>query len=93
MAQIGNIPEIVAVKNKLEELRHQGLLEQWALPGENLLTRVDAAIFFVSGRPGADIEQAWAPFRGNERFHVQPNSQRTLSDLDWQVQFDGPIGS
>jgi hypothetical protein len=93
MVQIGNVPEIVAVKLKLAELQTDGLVEEWTLPCENLLTRLDAAIFFVSARPGVDLEQIWERFRGDGGFVVQSNTKRTLSNLDWQLQFSEAAAS
>jgi hypothetical protein len=88
MIQIGNVPEILAIKQKLEHLQSAGLVREWAVPYENLLTRLDAAIFFLSARDNTSLESIWGAFRETPRFRFEQNSKRTLSGLDWQIQFD-----
>jgi hypothetical protein len=46
MAKIGNVPEIRNVKQQLENLKTKGLLKEWEIPYENILTRLTAAVFF-----------------------------------------------
>ncbi len=48
MAQIGNVPEINLVKEHLDKLKSAGFINEWELPYENLLTRLTAAIFFLT---------------------------------------------
>jgi len=38
MTQIGNVSEIISVKKTLEELKNDGLIENWELPYEEILT-------------------------------------------------------
>ena len=43
-----NVPEIQQIKNKLEELQDRATIANWELPYENILTRLDAATFFMT---------------------------------------------
>ena len=61
MVQIGNVPEIKAVKKHLEELKEKGLVSEWELPYENILTRLTAAIFFLTPKDDSKLEEIWNP--------------------------------
>ena len=87
MAQVGNVLEINEVKDKLETLKHQGLISAWELPYENILTRLTAAVFFVSADE-ANTEKAWEELAQFPRMHYQKNEDKTLSALPWRVEFN-----
>ena len=88
MAQIGNIPEIIQVKNRLNELKLDGLVKDWELPYENLLTRLTAAIFFLTPTQESEVDQIWKVFNENEMFHVRKNEEKKLSQLEWRLEFN-----
>lgn len=70
MAQIGNIPDIVAVKEILNGLHENGLVKEWILPHENLLTRLDAAIFFLTPEDETDLKVIWTALLRSTSFQV-----------------------
>jgi len=88
MVQIGNVPEIKAVKKHLEDLKDQGLLKEWELPYENLLTRLTAAIFFLTPTEDSHLEKIWQELEEHKMIHYRLNEERKLSDLEWRVEFN-----
>ncbi|MBN9384018.1 MAG: hypothetical protein J0H74_24920 [Chitinophagaceae bacterium] len=76
------------VKETLESLKSSGVIKGWELPYENLLTRVTAAIFFVtpadSEAAATEIENALSEY---ENFSYRLNTEKKLSDLAWRVTF------
>lgn len=87
MARIGNVPGILEVKNRLTELQERGLIDAWALPYENVLTRLDAAIFFLTPTREDALEEIWSELCRIPGLNYQQNVDKKLSDLSWQVQF------
>ncbi len=88
MNQIGNIPEIVNVKQELDKLKKQGLIESWELPYENLLTRLTAAIFFLNSSSEDKIEDVWKKLSEFPMFTYRENTEKKLSQLNWRVEFN-----
>jgi len=89
MIQIGNVPEINEVKAHLNDLKKRGLIDTWELPYENLLTRRDAAIFFLSPAAGADLEEIRQEVNRIAGARYAPNPDVQLSRLGWRLEFDG----
>lgn len=87
MAAIGNIPEIIEVKQQLEELKSKGLIRDWELPYENLLTRLSAAIFFVEPNADDEMKEAWAALEKIPAMRYRPNEEKKLSEMKWRVEF------
>lgn len=81
------VKEINEIKKQLEQLRANGLIENWELPYENLLTRLSAAIFFLT--PIAeDIEgKIWQELAKHEDFSFRLNQDKKLSGLMYRVTF------
>ena len=90
MAQIGNVPEIIQVKNHLEQLKNNGFIQEWELPYENLLTRVSAAIFFVTPLNEETASQIWEELKAYPNFSCRENTEKTLSQLKYRVTFEDP---
>lgn len=91
MAQIGNIPEILSVKRELEELTEKGRIQAWELPYENILTRLSAAIFFISPTQDSVLDEIWKALGNDETFHYRKNEEQALSKLAWRVEFNKGI--
>jgi hypothetical protein len=88
MVQIGNVPEIIEVKNMLTDLQGNGFVQEWELPYENLLTRRDAAIFFFSPTDVANLDQIWSALSTIPKFQYRENTERKLSNLAWRLEFN-----
>ncbi len=88
MVQIGNVPEIKAVKSHLEDLRERGLVKEWELPYENLLTRLTAAIFFFTPTDDSKLAEIWKELERHKMLHYRLNEERKLSPLEWRVEFN-----
>lgn len=88
MAQIGNVPEIKAVKTHFEELREKGLVEKWEVPYENILTRLSAAVFFMSPARGVEARDIFKELEVHKMLKYRLNEERRLSKLTWRVEFN-----
>ena len=76
MTQIGNIPEIKRVKAHLDNLKEQNLVREWELPYENLLTRLTAAIFFLTPEKGVDLTRIWKELEVHKMLRYQLNEDK-----------------
>ena len=90
MAQIGNVPEIIKVKNHLEQLKEKGLVKEWELPYENLLTRVSAAIFFLTPASEDKLTLITEELQSYPNFACRENTEKKLSQLSYRITFEDP---
>jgi len=83
------VKKIHEVKEHLEQLKASGLIEQWELPYENLLTRLTAAIFFLTPSKDhlEDHSAMWRELEKYEDFSYRPNREKKLSSLVYRVTF------
>ena len=88
MARIGNVPEINEVKSKLQHLKDNEIIEDWELPYENLLTRLTAAIFFLTPSDESNLDKIWGELKAFPRFTYRENEEKSLSLLEWRVEFN-----
>ncbi|MHA4811620.1 hypothetical protein ACX0G9_26220 [Flavitalea flava] len=83
------VKEINEVKEHLDVLKSNGLISEWALPYENLLTRLTAGIFFFT--PSTDNEE-FLSLIGKElekypHFSYRLNQEKKLSNLAYRLTF------
>ena len=83
-----HVPEIIEVKKHLDELKDKGLLTEWELPYENILTRLTAAIFFFTPTDDSKLEEIWKELDKHPRLTYRLNEERKLSQLVWRVEFN-----
>ena len=83
-----NVPEIQEVKKHLDELKEKGLVQEWVLPYENILTRLTAAIFFLTPTDDSKLEEIWKELDKHPRLTYRLNEEKKLSDLVWRVEFN-----
>lgn len=88
MTRIGNIPEIEAVKQQLRMLSERGAIVDWELPYESILTRLTAAIFFLTPTSQSWAEEIWNELGRNEMLQYRLNEEKSLSQLEWRVEFN-----
>lgn len=88
MTQIGNVSEINSVKNHLTELQHKGLIKEWELPYENILTRLTAAIFFLNPTEEENLSLIWEELSVHKMLKYRKNEEGEISDLKWRVEFN-----
>lgn len=88
MTQIGNVPQIKAVKAQLDSLQKSGLIKEWEIPYENILTRLTAAIFFFTPAKDDLLDSIWKELSVNPMIHYRPNDEKKLSTLAWRVEFN-----
>ncbi len=88
-----NVPKITRIKAILEEIKQQGdLITDWVLPYENILTRLDAGIFFCNLKPGTDGTALWETLaQKTEGFEHKPNEDKKLSDMEHRITFKDVI--
>jgi hypothetical protein len=88
MATIGNVSEINSVKKHLNDLKARGLVKEWEIPYENLLTRLTAAIFFLTPVAEDRLGEIWAELGTNPMLQYRLNEEKKLSNMDWRVEFN-----
>ena len=88
MTRIGEVAEINAVKKHLDELKMRGLVKEWEIPYEHLLTRLTAAIFFLTPAEEAGPEEIWAELEVHKMLQFKVNEEKELSRLEWRVEFN-----
>jgi hypothetical protein len=82
------VKDIAEVKGHLELLKNNSLIIDWELPYEKVLTRLTAAIFFVSLTENNEA-QVWNEFLKYENFSFRENTEKQISDLKYRVTFNG----
>jgi len=88
MSQIGNVPEIVAVKKHLDDLKSRSLVKEWEVPYEHILTRLTAAIFFITPTTDSHLQQIWQELGSYPMLRYSINEDKKLSQLTWRVEFN-----
>jgi len=83
-----HVPEIIAVKEHLDELKEKGLVAEWELPYENILTRLTAAIFFLTPTDDSKLDEIWKELDKHPRLIYRLNEEKKLSQLVWRVEFN-----
>ncbi|GGB26267.1 hypothetical protein [Puia dinghuensis] len=83
------VKEINEVKENLDLLTNQGIIEKWELPYENLLTRLSAAIFFfsTSSEDPGNIPQLSESLGKFPNFSYRINTEKKLSNLTYRLTF------
>jgi hypothetical protein len=81
------VKEISAVKELLAEMTENGQIADWELPYENLLTRLTAAIFFVTPQENTDIANLSVYFENYPHFSIRENIEKKLSALKYRITF------
>lgn len=84
-----HVPEIIAVKDRLEKLKENGLIESWELPYENLLTRLSAAIFFFTPKNEPEnLNSIQEELSAYPNFNYALNEEKKLSGLKYKMTFE-----
>lgn len=83
-----NVPEIQEVKKHLDTLKDKGLVKEWELPYENILTRLTAAIFFLTPTDDSKLDVIWKELDQHPRLTYRLNEEKKLSQLVWRVEFN-----
>ena len=83
------VPEIIEVKDHLDLLKKNGLIADWELPYENLLTRRSAAIFFIDPIESAPekVGQVWEQLSRYDNFSFRANEEQLLSKMKFRITF------
>ena len=82
------VQDIYDVKLHLDELKDKKLISDWVLPYENILTRVTAAIFYLTPTDEAKLPEIWKELEKHPMLHYRLNEEKKLSDLEWRVEFN-----
>jgi hypothetical protein len=86
MTQLGNVDEINAVKLRLTALQKKGMIREWELPYEHILTRLTAAVFFITASETGRLQDVWDELGAHNTLHFRRNEEKTISQLDWRVE-------
>ena len=76
------------MKQHLDEMKTKGLIVEWELPYENLLTRRSAAIFFLSSSDISKLPEVWKQLSRYENFRQRKNEEKKLSKMDYRIEFN-----
>jgi hypothetical protein len=83
------VPEIIEVKDQLQDLKQKNIIKEWELPYENLLTRRSAAIFFLT--PFEEKEElmafVWETLEKYPNFSQRLNEEKKLSNMKFRITF------
>ncbi len=82
------VPEIQEVKKHLDDLKEKSLLTDWELPYEHILTRLTAAIFFLTPIDESKLDEIWKELNQHPMLQYRLNEERKLSQLEWRVEFN-----
>jgi hypothetical protein len=82
------VQEIYDVKLHLDELKDKGLISEWQLPYENILTRLTAAIYFLTPTDESKLDEIWKELDKHPMLHYRLNEEKKLSQLEWRVEFN-----
>ena len=82
------VQDIYDVKLHLDELKDKGLINEWELPYENILTRLTAAIFFLTPTDESKMDEIWKELEKHKMLHYRLNEEKKLSPLEWRVEFN-----
>ena len=82
------VQDIYDVKLHLDELKDKGLISEWELPYENILTRLTAAIFFLTTDDESKLDEIWKELEKHKMLHYRLNEEKKLSPLEWRVEFN-----
>jgi hypothetical protein len=83
-----HVPEIIEVKKHLDELKDKGLVKEWELPYENILTRLTAAIYFLTPPDESKLDEIWKELEKHPMLQYRLNEEKKLSQLEWRVEFN-----
>lgn len=78
----------MAVKQQLSALQEKGLVKEWELPNEHLLTRLTAAVFFLTPAASAPLNEVWDELAVHKMLKYRQNEEKKLSKLEWRVEFN-----
>ncbi len=87
MVQIGNVKEIIEVKLLLDSMKKEGLIKDWEIPYENLLTRRSAAIFFLTPADEDYCGLIWEKLGAFDNFSYKEDIEGKLSHLKYRITF------
>lgn len=82
------VQDIYDVKLHLDELKDKGLINEWELPYENILTRLTAAIFFLTPSEESKLDDIWKELEKHKMLQYRLNEEKKLSPLEWRVEFN-----
>lgn len=82
-----HVPDIIAVKEKMDQLKENGLIAVWELPYENILTRRSAALFFLNPVQDDHLPAIWDALGEFEDFGYKENIEKKLSQLTYCITF------
>jgi hypothetical protein len=82
------VQDIYDVKLHLDELKDKGMISEWELPYENILTRLTAAIFFLTPTDESKLDEIWKELDKHPMLTYRLNEEKKLSPLEWRVEFN-----
>ena len=90
MAKLGNVPEINEVKDLFYNLVSKGMVLQWELPYENILTTRSAEVFFFTPVKDENLSDIHNELKQFDISKCERNLEKSLSSLEYRVEFKDP---
>lgn len=83
--KVGEVDELICIKKRIAKLQEQGVVSEWELPYENLLTRKNAAIIYLNTESEENLKCIVLQLEdfGNWRFEL--NQNKTLSSMKYKI--------
>lgn len=88
MAQIQNIKEIEEIKKEMDLMKSEGLINEWELPYEYLLTKLTASIYFFTPKEQVFMDMIYKRLSKYPNFKFRENTEKELSQLKYRVEFN-----
>jgi hypothetical protein len=87
------VQDIMRVKDELITLKSKGIIGNWELPYENLLTRLSESVFFLSPSNTANEAEIWKTLEKYPNCSYRTNEEKLLSELPYRVSFNAAENS
>ncbi|WP_221417898.1 hypothetical protein, partial [Fulvivirga kasyanovii] len=75
-------------KEHMEKMEKKGVIAEWELPYEEILTRLTAAIFFLTPASKSKLDEIWEELSIHNGLNYRLNEDKDLSRLEWRVEFN-----
>ncbi len=82
------ISELNEIKKTIENMRSNGLIADWSLPYESLVTKLATAVFFITPAHPDFESQIWYELNKYSHFSFRLNYEKELSPCEYRVTFN-----
>ena len=80
--------EIREVKDLMDAMHQGGLVKEWNLPFEEILSGLAQAVFFLTPEDDSCLEEIWKELDKFPYMAYQRNESGAVSKLEWRIAFN-----